>query len=128
MCLTAVFKTYVNKLKMNKTFIILLLLVFICTPFVQACPSKTKAVHCFMKKGDFNHDGKIDKHEMTKVEQKYISFWLRIPYRMFGGSAQIFKDCDTNKDGAISKEEATTSKTCLEGCAKIDRVYNTLNC
>ena len=94
----------------------------------QACVTRKDVYECIVKRGDLDHDSQISREEMKYVEDKYISWWVRIPYNIFGGSTQVYNDCDENHDKKISMEEMTTVKTCLETCDKRTKVFNVLQC
>ena len=109
-------------------------ILFVFTIFVlvisshAACPPKQKVVDCFFKKGDTDHNKAMTKKEVADMESKYISWWIRIPYSVFGGSAQIFKDCDTNRNKILEFDELSSSKTCLKSCDQREKVFNVLQC
>lgn len=114
----------------NIKAIALLLIVAACiTSEVRAkCSTRKDVFHCILKRGDKNNDGMISLKEMKKVEDKYISWWVRIPYDMFGGTKQVYKDCDINLDNKISLDEVLNGDSCLNTCDKRNKVFNVLQC
>lgn len=120
-------KQIMKKSKVVLFLCVLLFAIFI-TPQVEACVSRKDVYDCIIKRGDRNKDKQISRKEMKAVEDKYISWWVRIPYNVFGGSNQVYNDCDTDKNNQITLEEMTTVKSCLETCDKREKVFSTLQC
>ncbi len=109
-------------------FLYMLLFALFITPQVQACASRKDVYDCIIRRGDRNKDRQISRKEMKAVEDKYISWWVRIPYNVFGGSKQVYNDCDIDKNNQITLEEMTTVKSCLETCDKREKVFSILQC
>ena len=104
------------------------LLVLSLSSSVAACVSRKDVYDCIMKRGDKNKDQQISRKEMKLVEDKYISWWVRIPYNVFGGTNRVYNDCDVDKNNQITLEEMTPVPSCLETCDKREKVFNILQC
>lgn len=109
-------------------FLCILLFPLLTTPTVAACVSRKDVYNCIVRRGDTNKDKQISRKEMKAVEDKYISWWVRIPYNVFGGSNKVYNDCDADKNNQITLEEMTTVKSCLETCDKREKVFSILQC
>jgi len=108
-----------------KRFIFLFSLIV----FVSACPTKEQALDCFYKKADLNNDGRISRHELEKTIDKYLPWYKRWPFKTFGGISRIMRDCDSNYDHFLTKEEANVmSHTCLESCFKRSNTVSVFKC
>lgn len=113
----------------TQAFILLLFVAISISCEVRAeCSTRESVFNCILKRGDKNNDGMISLKEMKKVEDKYISWWVRIPYDLFGGTKQVYKDCDTNSDNKISRDEVLNGDSCLNTCDKRNKVFNVLQC
>tara|TARA_B100000795_G_scaffold266445_1_gene249643 strand:- start:1364 stop:1612 length:249 start_codon:yes stop_codon:yes gene_type:complete len=79
--------------------------------------------------GDLNRDNYIDKTELVKIIDTYLPWYERYPFKLFGGIDQLFKDCDADKDGRLTKVEAIQMKTtCLDTCYKRSMTISTFRC
>jgi Ca2+-binding EF-hand superfamily protein len=104
------------------------LLLFIFLIQTSACPTEKQAIDCFYSKCDSNQNGKISRKELESAIDKYLPWYKRIPFNLFGGVDQIIQDCDANKDGVLTAKEAYKMKTCLNSCYKKKMTISTFNC
>ena len=105
------------------------LLLFTFLIQTSACPTKKKAIKCFYSKCDLNNDGKISRKELTQAIDNFLPWWERYPFKIFGGIDKILEDCDSNKDGILTAQEAIKMKhTCLNTCYKRKKTISTFNC
>ena len=117
------FKLYFTLSQMLK----LLLFTFLIQ--TSACPTKKQAIDCFYSKCDLNNDGKISRKDLESAIDKYLPWYKRIPFHIFGGIGKIEEDCDANKDGVLTAKEAYKMKhTCLNSCYKKKMTISTFDC
>ena len=76
--------------------------------------TRTDALHCFNKYVDVNpHDGGISPQEAQDAISRYSTPPIRALFWGWG-SSQIFKACDTDKNGLITaKDWIESEKTCM---------------
>lgn len=89
-----------------------------------ACTSKESAATCFFR----GHGDSMTKSDLTNTVNTYLPFYLRWGFNAFGGVGRVMKDCDENKDGKITREEAIHSQSCMDTCEKRDNIISYLGC
>ena len=105
------------------------LLLFTFLIQTSACPTKKQAIDCFYGKCDSNQNGQISRKELESAIDKYLPWYKRIPFNLFGGIDQILSDCDANGDKILTAKEAYHMKhTCLNSCYKKKMTISTFNC
>ena len=110
--------------KMNRIIYLASLIVS-----AAACHTREEALDCFYKRGDYNHDGRISRHELVRVIDEYLPWYKRIPFKTFGGINRVMTDCDENGDLYLTKLEAENLKhSCLDTCFKRDSTIETFKC
>ena len=106
-------------------------IIYLSSLFVSviSCHTKEQALDCFYKRGDFNHDGRISRHELTKAIDQYLPWYKRIPFKTFGGINRVMRDCDENGDSYLTRAEAIRlENSCLDTCFKKDSTIETFKC
>ena len=94
-----------------------------------SCPTVNQALDCFYKRADTNKDGRISRHEIQVAIDRYLPWYERYPFKLFGGINKVMSDCDANHDGYLTKEEAhIMHKTCLESCFKRSHAFSSFSC
>jgi len=94
-----------------------------------ACPTIETAVNCFYNKADTDHDHKITKHELQHAIYSRLSWLESSAFAVFGGVHRIMNDCDQNKDGILTKEEAFhMQNTCMNSCFKRSKTIQLFHC
>ena len=86
-------------------------------PVTDACwlYSKDAAVDKIARElGGRNYVDRDYVHTLEKTLPKAVSWAIE-----FVGVDNAFKDCDANQDGKITLDEARTTDTCLDSCAKL---------
>lgn len=86
-------------------------------PVTDACwfYSKDAAVDKIAKElGGRTYVDRDYVHTLEKTLPKAVSWAIE-----FVGVETAFKDCDANQDGKITLDEARTTDTCLDSCAKL---------
>jgi len=111
--------------------VLLLMLIFLTVgtyglkwfpPYNDVTCGWTKdTVHlCLTEYVDSNHDDAVSVKEMEDARQKYAPWYLRTKLTTV---ADMFKDCDYNKDGLITARDVQLAvKTCLPEQYQICRV------
>lgn len=109
----------------HKLFVLVL---FLLTFSVNACPSKKEANDCFFKTADTNLDHKVGTKELKAAIYPRLGWFTRSAFKLFGGIGRIMSDCDQNKDGFLTKEESMAMSTCLDSCFKRSKTFSTFEC
>ena len=104
----------------------LLLLLLLLVPS-SGCLTPEATFECLLGSLDTNHDHQISDAELQGVYD-YIHWWQRVPFHVFGGTAQIMRDCDCDEDAYISATDIADANSCLNTCAVIDRVTAMVGC
>ncbi len=94
-----------------------------------ACPSKQQALDCFYDISDTNKDNYISKHELSTAIYSRLPWWKKAAFKVFGGIGRIMNDCDENKDGYLTKDEAyAMPDTCMQTCYKKKMTMDLFKC
>jgi len=94
-----------------------------------ACPSTDVAIRCFYDNADKNRDGQISLKELDHAIDTRLPWWKNAAFKLFGGLERIMLDCDENRDGYLTEEEAyAMSKTCMNTCYKRSNTVELFDC
>jgi hypothetical protein len=105
------------------------LLYILWLSIAAACPSKPQALHCFYDISDTNRDHFKSKAELSKAIYSRLPWWKKTAFQIFGGIGRIMKDCDKNKDGYLTIDEAyAMPNTCMETCYKRQTTVDLFKC
>ena len=79
--------------------------------------SRAQAIACFLDAIDTNHDGRIVPEEISVVKSTYLKWYEKGILWAFGDGVDtdtIMKNCDLDKDGAITYADMVNSdQVCL---------------
>ena len=123
------FILYIYTPLINNMFRKILFLTFIISGSGADCPSREKALDCFYKVADQNHDGFISQKELSHAIGSRLPWWKNAAFHLFGGFQRIINDCDANHDNKLTKEESLQmTETCMESCYKKKNTYELFKC
>jgi len=83
------------------------------------CPSRPHIIRCAAHYLDVNHNGKLERSELSDAIDK-LPWYSRGILKIIGSVDKIMKKCDYDGDGAISIDHdmENTKDTCLATCFK----------
>ena len=93
-----------------------------------SCPPRKSTMECFYKIADTNKDGIVTRHELSHAIFNALSWYEKVPFRLFGGIEQIMKDCDENRDNKLTVEESMRLKKCMDSCFKRKHTRDKFKC
>lgn len=84
-----------------------------------SCPSRPHIIRCAAHYLDTNHNGKLERSELSNAIDK-LPWYSRGILKIIGSVDKIMKKCDYDGDGAISIDHdiVETKETCLATCFK----------